>query len=91
MKVLVFSPSDGSIWHIPAEVIANHRAAYYAEHDTDESSGDIYEMRSNTSSLSPLTTPNASSTGHRTTWTGQMFNHLRNRSTPLHLTIKTTG
>ena len=35
MKVLVFTPSDGSIWHIPADVIAKHRANYYSKGDPE--------------------------------------------------------
>ena len=49
MKVLVFSPSDGSVWHIPAEVVARLRAECYARgmvlkgHDYQTAFNEVYE------------------------------------------------
>lgn len=39
MKMLTIEMSDGSKWGVPVEVIARHRAAYYA--DADEFGGDV--------------------------------------------------
>ena len=36
MKVLRITMQDGSEWEVPAEIIAKHRAAYYAEKEGPE-------------------------------------------------------
>lgn len=35
MKYYVTTMTDGSKWGVPAEIIAQNRAEYYAEHDPD--------------------------------------------------------
>jgi hypothetical protein len=42
MKVLVFSPGDGSIWHIPAKYVAEHRAKHFAAIDSLQTCGDEF-------------------------------------------------
>lgn len=42
-KQLHVSMPDGSVWAVPARVIAEKRAAYYAEHDTGQKSGPEYD------------------------------------------------
>lgn len=43
MKILVFSPSDGSVWHIPAEVVAKHRATHLSRKYTDKTRDDVFK------------------------------------------------
>lgn len=42
-KVLVVTLPCGEVWEIPAEVVAKSRAAYYAQHDTGQTSGEEYD------------------------------------------------
>jgi hypothetical protein len=42
-KYLEVIMPDGSKWDIPAKIIAENRAKYYAEHDTDKTSGEEFD------------------------------------------------
>lgn len=41
-KQLRVTMPDGSRWDVPAQIIAEHRARYYAKHDSGEESGEEY-------------------------------------------------
>ena len=43
MKMLQIDMPDGSVWQVPAVLVAEHRAAYYAEKDTGSTEGKAYE------------------------------------------------
>jgi len=43
MKVLKIVHEDGSVWRVPAEVVARARAEYYARHDTKSEGGEAYD------------------------------------------------
>lgn len=42
-RLYVVTMSDGSRWGVPAEVIANHRAVYYAKIDPDTTYQEEYD------------------------------------------------
>ena len=42
-KYLRVTMDDGSQWDIPAKIIAENRAKYYAEHDTGKTSGEEFD------------------------------------------------
>lgn len=43
-KYLRVTMPDGSQWDVPAELIAKHRAAYYARLDTGKTEGEKYDQ-----------------------------------------------
>jgi len=43
LKYLRVEMPDGSKWDVPASVVADNRAKYYAEHDTGKTSGTEYQ------------------------------------------------
>jgi hypothetical protein len=43
MKVLKITHEDGSVWRVPAEVVAQERAEYYARNDVRSEGGEAYD------------------------------------------------
>ena len=43
MKQIHITMPDGSIWAVPAEIVANHRADYYAKQNGEEYRKEEYE------------------------------------------------
>lgn len=42
-KMILWEHPDGSVWSVPAEVVAKHRAQYYAANDPDTTFQEEYE------------------------------------------------
>ncbi|HEY3363871.1 MAG TPA: hypothetical protein VGK74_02310 [Symbiobacteriaceae bacterium] len=42
-KWLYVTMTDGSVWAVPAKMVAENRAAFYAERDTGRKSGEEYD------------------------------------------------
>jgi hypothetical protein len=44
MKYIRVTMPDGSDWQVPASLVAEPRARYYAEHDTGQTEGEDFEV-----------------------------------------------